>query len=245
MVDSIPSNIPVKSDTLPEKAISHENDASRELQDAIATRSKTLGKLVRRILPKHDPRACARLRKVIEMTADGIPWREISRKTKTGWIEITCINRNLAWRNLWHAARETGEDLRKELRLSEAHHRAVDGWNEPVYYKGKRCGIIRRFDSRLLEMLLKADDPAKFSEKAEVKHTGTGAEAGGITVVFQGVVFGQQPPPKTYDLTEKADLPPCQDKDPTRNNALYANVEARSATKTQPKAQKAQKHSKT
>jgi len=142
--------------------------SEEELQTALLARGNTLEKCMEAILPSTELRERTRICKVIEMTADAIPWRKISTETKTGWIEMASLARNPSFRELWHAARDAGEFLRKELRESEAHERAVEGWDEPVYQRGAQVGSIRRFDNRLLEFLLKADNPGKYREQSQV-----------------------------------------------------------------------------
>jgi len=44
---------------------------------------------------------------------------------------------------------------------------ALDGWDEPVYYKGQLCGTVRRFDLARREILLRAHNPAKYGAKVE------------------------------------------------------------------------------
>ena len=46
----------------------------------------------------------------------------------------------------------------------EATRRAKDGWDEPVFYQGDQCGVVRKFSDTLLIFLLKARDP-KFREQ--------------------------------------------------------------------------------
>ena len=234
-----PASPPIPNATLPDsKPIIDQLASNTEHQDALSQRSKTLQQLIRRILPKHCIRERDRIQQVVEMTADGECWKDIEHKTSFKWVDVSVLNRNPAFQTLWHSARNTGEDRRKEIRLSEAHRRAVEGWDEPVFYKGDECGTIKRFSDKLHELLLKADDPGRFSDKAEVKHIGSGAEAGGITVNFIGVEFGKQPPPKVYDVpstAQKVDLPPCQHKDTLPIDALQGNVEGQSVTKPLPK----------
>jgi hypothetical protein len=250
MVDSSPTTPSQPAGELPEKANSPEIDqqkaANSELQTALAIRSKTLEKLVERILGKVGARERARFCRVISMTCDGIPWRQIERETKTGWMEMTALQGGKPMFNaLWKAARQAGEDLRRELRESEAHRRAVDGWDEPVFWKGKQTGLIRKFDSKLLEMMLKADNPERYAEHQEIKHTGGGAEVGGITVNFIGVEFGEQPkyvppaPPVRVPVT--LDLPPSTHKDPLPIVNPRGNGEVIPAEVPQPKPTKPRK----
>jgi hypothetical protein len=152
---------PPQTPSLPDSS----EPSQEQLQQVIADRSKSLDKLIAAILPYSQSRVRERLKKALEMTSEGKLWREIQRKTKLRWIEISCFNRKPEWLALWRAAREAGEDYRAEVRASEAHKRAVDGWKEPVFWKGEPVGSIRKFDNRLLEFLMKADDPAKYREQ--------------------------------------------------------------------------------
>jgi hypothetical protein len=69
---------------------------------------------------------------------------------------------NPIWRELWMSARDIGEEWRRLERLGVAEKHAVEGWNEPVYFQGQKCGLIRKYDHRLLQWLIEADEPAKY-----------------------------------------------------------------------------------
>lgn len=72
------------------------------------------------------------------------------------------------------------EKIRRKFRAElegEARRRAVEGWLEPVFGKDGRIGSVRRFDSRLLELLLKKNI-ASFTDKVEVEHGGAVAQMG-------------------------------------------------------------------
>ena len=66
------------------------------------------------------------------------------------------------------AMRRYGELLEKA-----AHDRGVDGWEEPVFHKGTKCGTVKRWSDRLLELSLKRHCP-EYREKfqGEVQVTG-------------------------------------------------------------------------
>ena len=53
---------------------------------------------------------------------------------------------------------------------AEARRRAVEGVDEPVYYKGQLIDTIKKYSDNLLITLLKAHRPEKFRERFE--HTG-------------------------------------------------------------------------
>ena len=54
----------------------------------------------------------------------------------------------------------------------EADRRALEGVEEPVFYKGAECGRVRKFSDNLLMFRLKALAPNKYRERQEVKHAG-------------------------------------------------------------------------
>jgi len=37
---------------------------------------------------------------------------------------------------------------------AEARRRALDGWDEPVFYQGAECGYVRKYSDRMLELML-------------------------------------------------------------------------------------------
>ncbi len=55
----------------------------------------------------------------------------------------------------------------------EALRRAMKGVLEPIYYKGRKCGTVRKYSDSLLAMLIKGAFPDEFADrtKAEVKNT--------------------------------------------------------------------------
>jgi hypothetical protein len=56
----------------------------------------------------------------------------------------------------------------------EAHRRAFEGVDEPVYHLGNRCGKIRRYSDTLAIFLLKAHRPAVYRDNSRVEVTGEG-----------------------------------------------------------------------
>ena len=62
-----------------------------------------------------------------------------------------------AWEECKKRAREVLKD--------EALRRAVKGVLEPVFYKGKKCGSVRKYSDSLLALLLKGAFPDEFAER--------------------------------------------------------------------------------
>ena len=64
---------------------------------------------------------------------------------------------------MFAVAQDCGERMRREIRDAETHRRAVEGWEEAVFYKGTMCAQgVRRFSDRLLELLHKEDHPERY-----------------------------------------------------------------------------------
>lgn len=62
----------------------------------------------------------------------------------------------------YRAAREdSAENLERE-----AFRRGVEGWEEPVFYKGVEVGSIRKYSDALLILLLKARRPEWFASRS-------------------------------------------------------------------------------
>ena len=55
----------------------------------------------------------------------------------------------------------------------EAHRRAFDGVDEPVFYKGDECGTIRKYSDTLAIFLLKAHNPEKYRYNSKVELSGS------------------------------------------------------------------------
>ena len=65
--------------------------------------------------------------------------------------------------NMMDAAVELGTFALED----EAVRRGMQGWEEPVYYKGEEVGSVRRYSDTLLITLLKARKPEKYREGIE------------------------------------------------------------------------------
>jgi len=47
----------------------------------------------------------------------------------------------------------------------EARRRAVEGVEEPVFHRGKQCGVVRKYSDTLLIFLLKGAMPEKYKDR--------------------------------------------------------------------------------
>lgn len=65
-------------------------------------------------------------------------------------------------------AQEEAVDLLEE----EARRRASDGTLKPVFYKGEKVAEVREYSDTLLIVLLKANRPEKYKERADITSGG-------------------------------------------------------------------------
>lgn len=68
------------------------------------------------------------------------------------------------FRTAWDKAIERSADSLE----AEAVRRARDGVDEPVFYKGEACGVVRKYSDTLLIFMLKARRPERFRENVMV-----------------------------------------------------------------------------
>ena len=87
----------------------------------------------------------------------------ISRQTAYNWREADA-DFALAWERAMKAGLLALED--------EAHRRAFEGTDEPVFYKGDECGSVRKYSDTLAIFLLKAHAPEKYRETSKVELSG-------------------------------------------------------------------------
>lgn len=107
----------------------------------------------------------------------------LANYARTGRILASCKAAGLSKRQLEKARRDrvfleayeiAEEEYRESLR-EELYRRAVEGVEEPVYYKGMRIdnGENRRYSDRLFELELKRQCP-EYREKVDVSHQVSG-----------------------------------------------------------------------
>ena len=90
---------------------------------------------------------------------------DISKKTHYNWLNADAA----------HAAEyaEVAEDVTQTLE-HEARCLESEGWEDPVYYKGKVVGHVRKFSDVLLIFLLKARRPEVYRERQDLSAHVTG-----------------------------------------------------------------------
>lgn len=100
--------------------------------------------------------------------------------------------------NLYKRFKEAEATYLAELE-AEARRRAVDGVEEPVFYKGAVVGYVNKYSDDLLKTLLKAADRDKYGTKTSVENTTTisvkNDELRGKLATALGVTLEEAPTP--------------------------------------------------
>ncbi len=74
------------------------------------------------------------------------------------------------YRGMWDGLEELfieAEHIYRARLQDTIHDRAVNGWEEPVYYRGEQVGSVRRYSDRLLELQVKRHMP-EYREKNDI-----------------------------------------------------------------------------
>jgi len=88
---------------------------------------------------------------------------QIDRTTAYVWRD-----RDADFAAAWDKALRVGVSALED----EAHRRAFDGVDEPVFHKGDVCGAIRKYSDTLAIFLLKAHNPDKYRDNAKLELSG-------------------------------------------------------------------------
>jgi len=153
---------------------------------------KPLKKLLRGVLPNSSPRVCGQVAHCLFLLATGSPHMRAMLQSSVSWHRIQALKRNHpAFVELYGVAVECQKAILQHIRVNELHKRGVEGWLEPVFYKGKRVGVVRKKSDKMLELALKAEDPDKYSDR---KKDGVNLDVS-ITFIEKGVDHSRKQPP--------------------------------------------------
>jgi hypothetical protein len=86
--------------------------------------------------------------------------REIQKSR--AWV-YHCRDVDPTFAEAWETAKQVAAD---EV-FFEARRRAVNGYEDPVFYQGEQVGTVKRYSDRMLEMLARTSRPELFIERTE------------------------------------------------------------------------------
>lgn len=129
------------------------------------------------------PDARARIGKAMALVLSGRTWGDAIDEAGVSWAMIHAWGRACpAYRDLLAVVRESGESALHAKRVQAAHKRAIDGVLEPVFQGGEHVGDVLRYSDRLMELLLKGGDPARYNPQATGASGGQAGQAGPIAI---------------------------------------------------------------
>lgn len=87
----------------------------------------------------------------------------VARQTVYRWRDEDPV-----FRSEWDKALKIGITALED----EAHRRAFEGIEEPIFHQGTICGTVRKYSDTLAIFLLKAHAPEKYRENSHIQLTG-------------------------------------------------------------------------
>lgn len=94
---------------------------------------------------------------------------EDSEAARYAGLTISTVYNHRRSNEEFRAAYKIARAARIEVYRAEAKRRAVEGTQRPVFHRGEQVGTIREFSDRLLEVLLKAEDPDTFGDRKVIE----------------------------------------------------------------------------
>lgn len=94
---------------------------------------------------------------------------EDSEAAEYAGLTLSTVYKHRRANEEFRAAYKIARENRIEVYRREAVRRATEGTLRPVFHRGEQVGTIREFSDRLLEVLLKAEDPDTFGDRKVVE----------------------------------------------------------------------------
>lgn len=120
-------------------------------------------------MPTRRARDRARIRKLLDALAEGHTIAESCRVAGIAFGTLKTWRRNDP---IINEKVQEAYDIGTDAYRQEVRRRALEGWLEPVFYKGQEQGHVRKFSDTLLMFETKRRDP-DYRDSVAVKHSGT------------------------------------------------------------------------
>ena len=146
--------------------------ATNEDVDLILGNVTEMRQYLKREFPRIKSRACVWLAEFFVRTANADRCLDILRDSNRAWVDwVSAMKEYPGIARVYEGCKRCGDAVRQMRRVDEADRRALDGWNEPVFYQGQRVSTIRKYSDRLLELQLRAGDPETYADRSTVETT--------------------------------------------------------------------------
>jgi hypothetical protein len=122
-----------------------------------------LQEVLRGALVHTETRTRGRIADLVQRLSHGEGWHGAMIASRASWAQVQVLRKQYpALHSIIKAAEDVGKRIRQAHREAEADRRAMEGWDEPIVWRGEVTGEIRRYSDRLLELQLRAGDPEKY-----------------------------------------------------------------------------------
>ena len=106
------------------------------------------------------------------------------RAAEVAKIDRTCHYRWYRKNGQYAEAFKKCKEIAGQYLETEAITRAGEGWEEDIFYQGAPCGKVRRYDSGLMQFLLRGLMPEKYGARQEISGPQGAPVPAKIEVVF-------------------------------------------------------------
>ena len=160
------------------------------------TSLKPLKSLLRRVLPDAAPRVRGKMAQCLHLLAIGTKWKLAAAESGVSWHQLQSFKAHFpVFKAIHHVANVCRDAVRQMERVEALHERGVEGWLEPVFYKGEEVDTVRKFSDKLLELALKQADSTYSDRKQDIN-----VNIGSISFESHGVDHSKKQRP-TLDVT--------------------------------------------
>jgi hypothetical protein len=178
------------------------------LQGMIATSEtaeglgKALQGVLSGVLTGANPSARVRVGNALAVALLGETWGKALEVSGMTWAALTSMRGHYKpFDALMQAVEPVAMDANKVRRIGKADSRAFDGVQRPVYQGGQLVGTVTEYSDRLAELLIKGDDPARYSPQTQGgSAAGQAGQSGPLAIQINVNLPGVMP--QTVDIRQ-------------------------------------------
>ena len=140
----------------------------------LAEDRKSMLAVLRGVIPQAKAHTRKAITEYLQLIARGVRHRIAIKRSGAPWATMQAYKAaSGAFMAIVEAAQKEGRAIMQALRLETLDKRAMKGWLEPVYYKGEKVGVIRKFSDKCLELAVKGHDKTgEFKDRPDKQGSG-------------------------------------------------------------------------